>query len=130
MILINVVALHLIQGLKGSAPEAHKSNTELVAVYIIRIDVTIALAGQMAVHTGQQLMSLTDIILMPGDIMKDVYALHVILLAGKPVLIITHIAHTKKLLSRHPVGVPDGTAKRGMQHVVHQNKEYDHQNNG
>ncbi len=62
--------------------------------------------------------------------MKDIYTLHVILLAGKPVLIITHIAHTKKLLSRHPVGVPDGTAKRGMQHVVHQNKEYDHQKNG
>lgn len=52
--------------------------------------------------------------------MKDIYTLHVILLAGKPVLIITHIAHTKKLLSRHPVGVPDGTAKRGMQHPVEQ----------
>ena len=130
MILINVVTLHLIQRLEGSAPEAHETNPELVTVDIIGIDVTIALAGQMAVHTGQQLVSLSNIILMPGDIMKDVYTLHVILLAGKPVLIITHIAHPKKLLSRHPVGVPDGTAKRGMQHVVHQYEEYDHQNNG
>ena len=120
MILINVVALHLIQGLKGSAPEAHKSNPELVAVDIIGIDVTIALAGQMAIHTGQQLMSLSNIILMPGEVMKDINTLHVILLAGKPVPIITHIAHPKKLLSRHPVRVPDGTAKRGMQHPVQQ----------
>ena len=130
MILINVVTLHLIQRLEGSAPEAHKTNPELVTVDIIGIDVTIALAGQMAVHTGQQFMSLSNIILMPGEVMKDVNTLHVILLAGKPVLIITHIAHTKKLLSRHPVGVPDGTSERRMQHVVHQNKEYDHQNNG
>lgn len=130
MILINVVTLHLIQRLEGSAPEAHKTNPELVTVDIIGIDVTIALAGQMAVHTGQQLMSLSNIILMPGNVMKDVNTLHVILLAGKPVLIITHIAHTKKLLSRHPVGVPDGTAKRGMQHMMHQNEKYDHQNNG
>ncbi len=65
MILINVVTLHLIQRLEGSASEAHKSNPELVAVDIIGIDVTIALAGQMAVHPGQQLMSLSNIILMP-----------------------------------------------------------------
>ncbi len=120
MILINIVAFHLIQRLEGSASEAHKTNPELVTVDIIGIDVTIALAGQMAIHAGQQLVSLSNIILMPGDIMKDVYTLHVILLAGKPVLIITHIAHTKKLLSRHPVGVPDGTAERGMQHPVQQ----------
>ena len=74
---IGIVGLYrtsfqLVEGLEAAAFELYHFDSEVIAVFIIGINIAVAVAGKVAVDTGKHVLGLAHIVEILSVIIQDV----------------------------------------------------------